>query len=163
DPCPDAVVSLWKDAGALRVDLRLLTEGETGALAETALAGPVEEAARRWAYDSSQGNVLYVRELLVGALESGALLRSSGLWRLSRGRPRGWSLTELIGVRIGGLPEPVGRTLELLALGEPLRLDEVVELTGDEPLQEAEARRLVRMDPLADGGEVRLAHPVYGD
>ena len=64
EPCPDAVVSLWKDAGAARLDLRPLSEPETGALAEAALGGPIEETARRWVYDSSQGNVLYVRELL---------------------------------------------------------------------------------------------------
>jgi DNA-binding CsgD family transcriptional regulator len=57
----------------------------------------------------------------------------------------------------------VVRTLELLALGEPLRLEDVLELTGSEPLQEAEARGLVQTRSSADGGEVRLAHPVYGD
>jgi DNA-binding CsgD family transcriptional regulator len=163
EPCPDAVVSLWKDAGALRLDLRPLTERETGALAEAVLAGPVEETARRWVYESSQGNVLYVRELLLGALESGALTRSSGLWRLSRRPPPSSSLSDVVSVRMSGLSVAVVRTLELLALGEPLRVAEVLELTGSEPLQEAEARGLVQTRSSAEGGEVRLAHPVYGD
>ena len=163
EPCPDAVVSLWKDAGAARLDLRPLSESETGALAEAALGGPLEETARRWVYDSSQGNVLYVRELLLGALENGALSRASGLWRLSRRPPPSHSLTELVSVRMTGLSDDVVRALELLALGEPMRLAEMIELAGIEPLQEAEARGLVSVSPPAEGGTVVLAHPVYGE
>ena len=163
EPCPDAVVSLWKDAGAARLDLRPLSEDETGALAEGALGGPIEETARRWVYDSSQGNVLYVRELLLGAVESGALSRVSGLWRLSRRPPPSQSLSELVSARMTDLSDEVVRALELLALGEPLRLAEMVELVGIDPLQEAEARGLVTVKPPAEGGAVVLAHPVYGD
>jgi len=163
EPCPDAVVSLWKDAGAARLDLHPLTEAETGALAEAALDGPIEETARRWIYDSSRGNVLYVRELLLGALESGALSQAGGLWRLS-GRPApSHSLTELVSARMTGLSDEVVRALELLALGEPLRLAEMIELAGIDPLQEAEARGLVSVSAPAKGGDVVLAHPVYGD
>jgi DNA-binding CsgD family transcriptional regulator len=163
EPCPDAVVSLWKDAGAARLDLRPLTEAETGALAEAALGGPIEETARRWVYDSSQGNVLYVRELLLGAVESGALSRGSGLWRLSRRPPPSHSLTELVSARMTGLTDDVVGVLELLALGEPLRLAEMIELVGIDPLQQAEARGLLSVSPPAEGGEVVFAHPVYGD
>jgi DNA-binding CsgD family transcriptional regulator len=163
EPCPDAVVSLWKDAGAARLDLRPLTEAETGALAEAALGDPIEETARRWVYDSSLGNVLYARELLLGAVESGALSRVSGLWRLLRRPPPSHSLTELVGARMTGLSDAVVRTLELLALGEPMRLAEMTELVGIDPLQEAEARGLVSVSPPAEGGHVVLAHPVYGE
>ena len=163
EPCADAVVSLWKDAGAARVDLRTLTERETGELAESALGGPVEEMARRWVYDSSQGNVLYVRELIVGALESGALSHTSGLWRLSRHPPPSPSLAELVGSRMTGMTDAVLGTIELLALGEPLRLAEVIDQVGSEPLMEAEARGLVEVRSPEQGGDVILAHPVYGD
>ena len=93
--CPDAVVSLWKDAGAARLELQPLSESETGVLAESALGGAVETAVLRWIYDSSRGNVLYLRELLRGALDSGALEQAAGLWRLSRRPPPNRSLSEL--------------------------------------------------------------------
>src|ERR1700733_8240330 len=56
EPCPDAVQSLWKDAGAERIELLPLPDPQTGELIEAVLGGPVEQRARRWIYDSSQGN-----------------------------------------------------------------------------------------------------------
>ena len=40
EPCPDAVVSLWKDAGARRFDLSGLRDDEIRGLIEAALEGP---------------------------------------------------------------------------------------------------------------------------
>jgi len=53
------VQSLWKDAGAERVELQALSEPRTSELIEAVLGGPTEQRARHWIYDSSQGNVLY--------------------------------------------------------------------------------------------------------
>ena len=61
------------------------------ALVETALADPVEEAALRWVTDVSRGNALYVRELVRGAVEEGALVHDrpgSGGWTAARPRAR---------------------------------------------------------------------------
>ena len=65
EPCPDAVQSLWKDAGAERVELQPLSEPGTSELIEAVLRGPAEQRVRQWIYDSSQGNVLYTRELVL--------------------------------------------------------------------------------------------------
>ena len=43
EPCPDAIVSLWKDAGALRMQLDPLDDAAVEELVETALGGPVEQ------------------------------------------------------------------------------------------------------------------------
>ena len=40
EPCPDAVVSLWKDAGARRLELDRLSDAAVAALVEGALGGP---------------------------------------------------------------------------------------------------------------------------
>jgi DNA-binding CsgD family transcriptional regulator len=163
EECPDAVQSLWKDQGAVRLDLQPLTEGETGTLIESVLGGPAEEAARRWVFDSSQGNALFVRELLLGGLASGAVSRVAGLWRLSS-RPRpSRALSELVTSRLKELRDEVSRAIGLLALGEPLQLAEAVELIGTAALADAESCGMVVIAPLADGGEVRLAHPLYGE
>ncbi|MGP0037071.1 MAG: AAA family ATPase [Solirubrobacteraceae bacterium] len=42
EPCPDAVVSLWKDAAAERLELDALGESDTAALVEGIVGGPVE-------------------------------------------------------------------------------------------------------------------------
>src|SRR5262249_50974329 len=73
EPSPDAITSLWKDAGALRLTLGSLDEEDTAGLVEQALGASVEQRATRWIYERSHGNVLYVRELLLGALASETL------------------------------------------------------------------------------------------
>ncbi len=160
---PDAVVSLWKDTGAQRLELGELGERETRELVESALGGPVEHRTLQWLYGSSRGNVLYVRELLLGALRVGALADHDGLWTASELPPISRSLAELVEGRMQDLAAEERRAIELIALGEPLRLDEAEELAGLGALAGAEARGMIAIDSPADGGTVRLSHPMYGE
>ncbi|HEY1565649.1 MAG TPA: LuxR C-terminal-related transcriptional regulator [Solirubrobacteraceae bacterium] len=158
-PCPDAIVSLWKDDAARRIELAALDDENIRALVETALGDPVEEEALRWVTDVSRGNALYARELIRGAVGDGALVHGPGFWRMD-GRPvTNASLVELVQRRMSDAGTPERELAELLALGEPLTLPEIVELGADEALIAAEAHGLVAMS--AD--EVRLAHPLYGE
>jgi hypothetical protein len=61
EPCPDAIVSLWKDAGALRLELEPLTDDVVRSLVEAALGAPVEQEALVRVSDRSQGNPLYAQ------------------------------------------------------------------------------------------------------
>jgi DNA-binding NarL/FixJ family response regulator len=159
EPCPDAIVSLWKDDTARRVELAYLDDAAVRSLVEAALGDPVEEAALDWVAEASRGNVLYVRELVRGAVDGGALVRSPGFWRLE-GRPTASpSLVDLIGRRMDGLRADRRHAVELLALGEPLGLEEIWGLTSEEALLEAESHGVIA----TDGAEVRLAHPLYGE
>ncbi len=163
EPCPDAITSLWKDARVQRLELETLTEEQTETLAETMVGGPIEQGARRWIWDTSRGNALYVRELVLGALTGGALKEVHGLWRLPVRPPVSASLAELITARMTGLAGAEQETLELLALGEPLRLSEMIGLIGGEPLTSMEARGLITIQSASKNGGVTLAHPLYGE
>ncbi len=163
EPCPDAIVSLWKDAGAPRLELGRLSDAAVGELVEKALDGPVEQEALRWLVDRSEGNPLYARELVLGALDAGRLTFSGGLWRLSGRLPVSTSLAELVEDRTIALTAEQRAPVELLALGEPLRLPELVTLTSYDALADAESHGLVTIDSGAPDPEVRLAHPLYGD
>lgn len=88
EPCPDAIVSLWKDDTAPRMELGELSDENVRALVEAALGDPVEEEALDWVTEVGRGNALYVRELVRGAVDAGALVHSPGFWRLQRVRPR---------------------------------------------------------------------------
>ncbi|MEZ0294289.1 MAG: AAA family ATPase, partial [Solirubrobacteraceae bacterium] len=159
EPGPDAITSLWKDAGARRLELGPLGDDAIGALVEAALGGPVEQNALRWVRETSRGNALYVRELVVGALESGTLARAGDLWRLEGRPPVSSTLAELVAGRMAGLDARERAPVELLAVAEPLRVDELGALAELDALVEAEAHGLV----VVDGDEARLAHPLYGD
>ena len=112
--------------------------------------------------DASAGNVLYARELIVGALEEGRLTFDRGLWRLRR-RAVSPSLAALVTRRMGALEDAERGALELLALGEPLRLSEIAALADLDMLQDLEARGMVTVDPGAPDAVVRLAQPLYGE
>jgi DNA-binding CsgD family transcriptional regulator len=163
EPVPDAIVSVWKDAGAPRLELETLGAQETNALAEAIVGGPIEESALRWIYATSLGNPLYVRELTLGALAGGALSEVHGLWRMSARPVVSASLTELIAVRMTGLSDAEQRALELLAVGEPLRVSELVTLAGVEPVAGLEARGLVSLDDGSPSAPATLSHPLYGE
>jgi len=163
EPCPDAVQSLWKDAGAARLELRPLPEARTGELVEAVLGGPVEQRARQWIYESSQGNALYVHELLLTALGEGAFVSIDGYWRLTQRPAPSASLIELIGDRLAALDDDERRAIELLALGEPLRLSELMALAGVEATTSVEARGMASLAEAGEAGTIRLAHPLYGD
>ncbi|HUA48187.1 MAG TPA: AAA family ATPase [Solirubrobacteraceae bacterium] len=163
EPCPNAIVSLWKDAGAQRLELGPFDQRETDELVERVVGGPVEQRAQRWVWDSTGGNPLYVRELLLGALASGALIAVDGFWRLQVRPALSGSLTELISARLHGLDNRERRVLELLALGEPLRLQELIGLAGGEPVTSVEDRGLISVEGPPSDLEVRLAHPLYGE
>ena len=77
---------------------------EVRALATIALGGPLEGVTMQTLIATSGGNALFLRELIDGGLESGALTDRFGLWRLDGpllGSPR---LQDLIGQRLAGLP-----------------------------------------------------------
>ena len=159
EACPDAIVSLWKDDAARRIELAALGDEDLRALVETALADPVEEEALSWVTDVSRGNALYARELIRGAVDDGALVHEPGFWRLD-GRPvTSASLVELVERRLSDAGAAERELAELLALGEPLTLPEIAALDADAALIGAEAHGLVAMT----GQEVRLAHPLYGE
>ena len=163
EPCEDAIVSLWKDLEAPRLELSRLGEANTERLLEAMLGGPVEQGLRSCIWETSRGNPLYVRELVLGALGSGALELRNGLWRMGAPLPISSSLADMVSARLVGASERERETLELLALGEPLQISELVALVGDGPLAGVEARGLIAIEGSGRQAEVRLAHPLYGE
>jgi DNA-binding CsgD family transcriptional regulator len=163
EPCPDAVQALWKDAGAERLELQPLSEANTAELIEAVLVGPVEQRACRWIYDTSQGNVLYTHELLLAARAADAFVSVDGYWRLAQRPAPSESLTELIGGRMSELDDDERHVIELLALGEPLRLQELVSLAGLAATTSVETHGIIRLDGASPVSTVQLAHPLYGD
>ena len=160
---PDAVDSLWKDAGARRIELGRVNDDAIVQLVEAGVEGPVEHATMRQIVHACAGNPLYARELVIGAIEDGSMRCERGLWRIE-GRPAVTpSLRALIKRRIGALEPDVLRPLELLAVGEPLRVGELASLTSFEALQSGEERGMLAVTGAADDADVRLGHPLYGD
>ena len=92
-----------------------------------------------------------MRELVIGAVDDGTLAYSRGLWRLSGRRSVSQPLAELVSQRMAGLSDAVRAPLELLAIGEPLRLQELTTLTDSESLMAAEANGMAEVVTRASG------------
>ena len=160
---PDAVTALWKDEHLRRLDVGPLDEASTGLLAARALAGPVESATLRRLFAFTGGSPLLLRHLLQGEVSSGRLSADSGLWRW-QGEPRlTGELATIVGDQIGDLDEELREVVDLLALGEPVTLASLQELTSGPAVEKAEGHGLVRVEHTAGVWSVRLVHPLYGE
>ena len=160
---PDPVVALWKDALAERVEVAVLPDAAIEELLVTVLGGPVDTASLRQLANHCRGNPMVLRELVTGALDSGALAADGGIWRLrSELRPTA-RLVELVALRLGNLTDAERAVLELVAVGEPLGQAELARLADGGSVETLERKGLITS--LADGRRVqlRLAHPVVGD
>ncbi|WP_053847369.1 LuxR C-terminal-related transcriptional regulator [Streptomyces sp. NRRL B-24085] len=163
EPAPDAITALWKDRQLDRLEVQPLSEAETVALLEAALGGQVDSAAAGQLWTMSRGNVLFLRQLVDGAVDRGAFRLDRGIWRLAEPVPVTAGLAELLAARMGALSDPVRDVVDTLALGEPLGVRLLAELTDAAAVEQAEDSGLIQVE--ADGRrlQARLAHPLYGE
>ena len=158
EPAPDLLTGLWRDGRVERVDLEDLSRIQLDTLLHLALGGPIEAGAGREFWEITRGNPLYVHELVLGALESGALVERSGVWHLEDRLPATSRLLDLVEQRIGGLSAEARSVVELLALCQPLELGYLETIAPFGVLESLERAGLVTFD----GDEGRLAHPLHG-
>jgi DNA-binding NarL/FixJ family response regulator len=163
ETAPDAVTALWKDGHLARLEVQPLSATETATLVEATLGGPVDSAAVRRLWSITQGNALYLRQLVDGELESGRLHQVAGVWRWGGEIALSPGLVELVSARIGRLPGALSDVIEVLAFSEPLGVPLLVGLTDAAAVEAAEARGLVEVYPDGRRLQARLAHPLYGE
>lgn len=101
-----------------------------------------------------------MHELVLGAIESGALVERSGVWHLVDRLPATSRLLDLVGQRIGSLSAGAGSVVELLALCEPAELGCLEAAAPAGVLESLERSGLVMI--AVDDGQAPLAHPLYG-
>jgi DNA-binding CsgD family transcriptional regulator len=162
EPVPDAVASLWREGRVERVELQPLGKDEVSKLLEGVLRGHVESSTLDRMWDLTRGNVLFLRELVIGSLETGALVRRGGIWRWKGGlaAPR---LTELVESGLGRLSAGERTVLEVVALGEPLEAWVVARVVDESALEKAERKSLLAVSREERRQVVRLAHPLHGE
>ena len=162
-PAPDAVMALWKDDLAERIDLQPLGRDSVEAVLTEVLGGPVSAAAAHQLSERSAGNALYLRELVIAGVESGALHAEDGIWQLNGSPEVSSRLIELIEARLGRIRDPERTILEALAFGEPLGIPCLLGLTTAKKLEEMEERGLIVTARNGRRLEASLSHPLYGE
>lgn len=163
EPTPDPVVALWKEGLAGRLELEALSEAEVYELARGVLGGEVDGLTLRSLWEASRGNVLFLRELVVGGLEAGLLVQDGGVWSWKGPIVMSRPLSEVIEARMSGLADDERSLLEVLAHGEPMGVWELESRFAPEMLEATERRGLMALERDGKRMRVRPAHPLYGE
>ncbi len=97
---------------------------------------PVERFSADAIWEASEGNPLFLRHLVEGALDGGTLRRSGGVWQL-RGRPGvSAALASLLESRFARTPRDALDVVDYLAFCEPLELEVLSELVSRRSIEE---------------------------
>lgn len=164
EPHGEAVAALWGGDAAYRVDLTVLSPEQIEALLQAALGGAVARRSLLELSAASGGNVLYLRELVLGALSAGDPTEDGEIWHLGEGRLPGTArLTEVIGTRPATADSAGRPVLELPALCEPLPLADAEALAPPQVMAALEEAGLIRVTQDRRRTTVSLAHPLYGE
>ena len=160
---PAAVTSLWKDGYLQRFDLQPLSKEQSIALVESVLGGTLEGLSADIMWSASGGNPLFLRHMVQGAIEARTLTEVDGVWQLRGPTAVSSGLAELLESRLDHAGTEALGALKFLALCEPLDLDALVELAGEDAVDAAELEGLIRI--VHDGPmlNARISHPLYGD
>ncbi len=159
----DPFIDLWKNGVIERLDLGPLSDAHMSQLLDAVLMGPVEAGVRNRILRLASGSPLYLRELVTGALSSGALHRHADEWTLGSGFAPSQRLRDIVGERLQDLPAPELSALEAVAVAEPVPLDVLERVAAPEALLGLEVHQLLRVEEGAGAGIVLPAHPIYGE
>ncbi|WP_046316384.1 LuxR family transcriptional regulator [Mycobacterium sp. UM_Kg1] len=163
EPVLDAVTALWKDAHLQRLELHVLSKQQCVALVESVLGGTLEGLSADVMWESTGGNPLFLRHLVEGAVDAGTLTEVNGVWQLRGPTKVPSGLAALLDERLDRAGNEVVGALKLLALCEPLDIDALCELAGEEAVDAAEVQGLIRVTQDGRHLSARFSHPVFGD
>jgi DNA-binding CsgD family transcriptional regulator/type II secretory pathway predicted ATPase ExeA len=161
---PSTLVSLWQSDVLRRIEVLALAPDETESLVRSVLDGDVDASVVRWIWETTRGNPLFVRELLLDARSRGALADTDGRWTITGAAPgAGSRLQEIVAARVGSLDDDERAAVELVALGEPLEMAMFEQLASAGVVGRLEQRSLLVTRNVRRRITVRLAHPLHGE
>lgn len=161
EPVPHAITTLWKDSLVTRIDVEPFDDEQTVTLVERVLGGPLETASANRIFAMSQGNPLYLRHLVEGAVAAESLREVDGVWQLRGGIAFTAQLSELIGRHLSSMPAHVQTVLDYLSVEEPLSVADLGAVVDRDAIEEAEACGAVSVTPRGQELVVQSAHPLY--
>lgn len=163
EPVPDAVTALWKDGYLQRFELDPFTKEQSIALVESVLGGTLEGLSADVMWESSGGNALFLRHMVEGAVQAGTLTEVNGVWQLRGPTVVPSGLAVLLEDRLEHAGADAVNAMKLLALCEPLDIDALCELAGEEAVDAAEVAGLIRIDQDGPKVNARFTHPLYSE
>ncbi|HET6953278.1 MAG TPA: LuxR family transcriptional regulator [Acidimicrobiales bacterium] len=160
---PGVVAGLWRDDRVGRIDLADLSRDALDSLVHLALGGPVAADAIEAVWVASQGNVLFARELVLGAIDTGSLRQERGVWRLDGPLSATARLADALAARLERLDDASLAALDRVALWGPVGLSTLESAADPAAVETLERSGLVRIVAEGRRQHVTLAHPLYGE
>ena len=137
-----------------------LGRSECADILEHALGGPVADDATDVLWARSQGNALFLRELLVAAEAAGVLAWRRGEWCMVGALTVPERLVDIVARRVAAVSGPARTVLVATAVGEPLPVGVAAAMASQDVVTALEEQRLVEM---VAGARLRVAHPLLGE
>jgi DNA-binding CsgD family transcriptional regulator len=160
---PAAVQEVWKAGQFDRLDVQPLSSEDTAALLSATMGAAVDPDAAGRLWQLTQGNALYLRNIVEREVADGRFAPQHGYWRWTGDPVIPPGLAELIEARIGALPEPVAEVIDTLAVGEPIELAALRRIADPAAIEDADIRGLITVESTGGIAQVRVAHPLYGE
>lgn len=146
--------------GARRLTVRPLPPQAVDEVLRHALPGQIDPVSRQRLHRLTGGSPLLLRELLAGAVESGALARREGVWCWRGAVPATAPLSELVNARLAAVSPAAQSTLEMVACAGKAPLSLLARVAGSDAIEEVRESGLV----VADRAQrLRFAHPLYAE
>jgi DNA-binding CsgD family transcriptional regulator/tetratricopeptide (TPR) repeat protein len=162
-PVPEAIDTLWRSGVLDIVDLGPLDADDLHDLLEEILGPPVSLNATRRLLHRTQGNPLFVRELVRAALVDESLTKSTGIWELHAGDTTSMRLADIVRRRIASLSRDAMEVLEVLAVAAAMSESDLAAILAEPPIEDLEERGLIVLGHNGGRSEVRLGHPLFGE
>ncbi|MEO3939607.1 AAA family ATPase [Paenarthrobacter nicotinovorans] len=160
---PAALLQLWYDGLAERLELHPLDHEGVAELAEKTLGGTVMASAVDVLHSVSEGNPLLLRCLLDDSKADGNLVRRNGVWFLTRALSgSGEGLAEVVRNRVLRTSEAEREAMYVIALSEPVPASVLDTQVGRETLRSLMDSRLV-LSTNGPGSPLKMWHPMYSE
>jgi DNA-binding CsgD family transcriptional regulator/tetratricopeptide (TPR) repeat protein len=160
---PGPALNLWKNDHVRRMQIGPVAGTDLAALVRLVLNGPVDGASLQTLTDACQGNLLLLREYMLGLLEAGILTTQHGIWRLIGSLADSPRLLGLIDHRLHSVTTTERHVLELIALGEPLDAGPVSDMTPPEVVESLERSGFIESVLEKGAVHIRFTHPLYAE
>jgi DNA-binding CsgD family transcriptional regulator len=160
---PDAVTALWKDGLLTRLDLEPLSAEATQCLIEATVGGPVGARSAERFWTLTEGNPLFLRQLIADQIAAGRMRQVAGVWMWDGDIAVSQNLSDMVGRQLGRMTPGVARVVDTLSQCEPLSVDVLCDLVRRRDLECSEQMHLVTVERAGDERLARLAHPLIGE
>lgn len=161
---PSGLDSLIRSFGLHRMTVGGLTDEAVVTAAAKVIGAPLEAASAQRLLERAGGNPLYLRELLLQSVAGDAVeVLPSGLARLELPVAAVPRLIEVVEERLHAVPPDLLPLLQMIAVAEPLTVDDLDRAGLTDDAAQLEQRGWLRVDPRGTTADIRLAHPLHSE